>query len=301
MPGDFRDELRAKGVHDKVMIYLGTMTDRQGWCWAEQIEIARKYGLRKETVSRAIRDLCSWGWLDRNTVFENKKKRFFYRIKMDRDVSRDDLVQAIQDAQKAVDLQINRGGQLIYRSTASCSTDQLPVDLQVNSYNKDERPPLTTPSLDLREGEGFENIFDDLSQNENHARVVKHFLRPMLVALAPEKHHTADFFKMLCDRLGEYSDGALNSAANGLIVSRVKFPSIKICNEECAKKQPDFLITVRRHDEPAAWAAWVSEYSRRGQKWQVSQMANGHVDFIRVATLYPPVLKPETAGKAGTA
>jgi hypothetical protein len=78
----------------QVLALLGRHTDKKGWCWRSQVEMAKELRCGRATVGRSIKRLVDAGWLEAvplprgKTVLaqgEQPFSAFKYRVKIDRD------------------------------------------------------------------------------------------------------------------------------------------------------------------------------------------------------------------------
>lgn len=71
----------------RVLCYLGTHTDKLGWCFLKQASIAGKLGIGRSTVQRSLARLVTAGWVQIKTAGEGARPHacHAYRVIMDRD------------------------------------------------------------------------------------------------------------------------------------------------------------------------------------------------------------------------
>ncbi|CAA2142810.1 helix-turn-helix domain-containing protein [Hyphomicrobium sp. ghe19] len=81
--GDFAEDPRADVSHFRVYLVIGRHTDKSGWCRLKQITIGERVGLSRETVNRKLKDLCTWGYVERRKQ-DAAGRAFYYRTIMDR-------------------------------------------------------------------------------------------------------------------------------------------------------------------------------------------------------------------------
>lgn len=86
LPADCLDDPRFKDVHLRVLVKLGSHTDNRGWCEVNQRKLGEACGKSRETVNRAIKDLCEMGYLMKRdqTTKANGRTISQYRVLMDR-------------------------------------------------------------------------------------------------------------------------------------------------------------------------------------------------------------------------
>jgi hypothetical protein len=86
LPADCLEDPRFKDVHLRVLVKLGSHTDNRGWCEVNQKKLGEAIGKSRETVNRAVRDLCEMGYLMKRdqTTKANGRTISQYRVLMDR-------------------------------------------------------------------------------------------------------------------------------------------------------------------------------------------------------------------------
>lgn len=85
-PADCLTDPRFKDVHLRVLAQIGTHTDNRGWCTVNQRKLGEACGKTRETINRAIRDLCEMGYLSKRDQETKAGGRTIsqYRVLMDR-------------------------------------------------------------------------------------------------------------------------------------------------------------------------------------------------------------------------
>jgi len=161
-------------------------------------------------------------------------------------------------------------------------------------------PSLTVNSESLHShtarAREVEEIFPikELQEENFNNRIIEYFIRPLIDAnLTMKAGHDLPFFKLLCEKIYTYSNGALKAAASNLVSTRHVFPTIAGCLEALKDVAPNHGVTVMESENPEAWQAWAEHYRKTGQRWQCARMQNGEINSIQVATPYPPTLKNE--------
>lgn len=86
VPADCLEDPRFKDVHMRVLLKLGSHTNNRGWCEVNQKKLGEAIGKTRETVNRAIRDLCEMGYLSKREQRTKANGRTIsqYRVLMDR-------------------------------------------------------------------------------------------------------------------------------------------------------------------------------------------------------------------------
>lgn len=83
IPGEFAGDPRADLGHFRVLNAIGRHTDRHGWCRIKQARIGDICGLTRETVNRKIRDLVTWGYVEKCSQ-DSTGRSIWYRVILDR-------------------------------------------------------------------------------------------------------------------------------------------------------------------------------------------------------------------------
>lgn len=83
IPGDFAEDSRADVGHFRVINLVGRHTDENGWCRLKQLTIGDNIGLTRETVCKKIRDLVTWGYIEKHSE-DATGRAIWYRTIMDR-------------------------------------------------------------------------------------------------------------------------------------------------------------------------------------------------------------------------
>jgi biotin operon repressor len=81
---DAVDDKRMSKTHLLVLLILGRHSNNRGWAAISQKKTGEKLGVRRETINRAMRDLVSWGYVEKKGQKETKRSICFYRVIMDR-------------------------------------------------------------------------------------------------------------------------------------------------------------------------------------------------------------------------
>lgn len=86
IPGDAVIDQRVKDTHLRVLTILGRHTDRNGWCKVSQKKIADQIGKSRETVNRAVKQLCELGYLRKTNQYSQSEGQSIslYQVVMDR-------------------------------------------------------------------------------------------------------------------------------------------------------------------------------------------------------------------------
>jgi hypothetical protein len=93
-PADCLSDRRVKDIHLRVLASIGTHTDNKGWCEVNQRKLGEACGKSRETINRAIRDLCDMGYLSKREQKTRAGGRTIsqYRVLMDRPDEAQDAV-----------------------------------------------------------------------------------------------------------------------------------------------------------------------------------------------------------------
>lgn len=58
------DDTRVGASALRMLVALGTYADAEGWCWPKQRQLAARLGVSRQAVSKALRDLAAWGYIE---------------------------------------------------------------------------------------------------------------------------------------------------------------------------------------------------------------------------------------------
>ncbi|WP_193336183.1 helix-turn-helix domain-containing protein [Devosia beringensis] len=103
-PADCLTDPRFKDVHLRVLAQIGTHTDNKGWCTVNQRKLGEACGKTRETINRAIRDLCEMGYLSKRDQLTKAQGRTIsqYRVLMDRPDEPPDVADPVTPASQGV-------------------------------------------------------------------------------------------------------------------------------------------------------------------------------------------------------
>lgn len=104
IPADCLDDPRFKDVHMRVLLKLGSHTNNRGWCEVNQKKLGEAIGKSRETVNRAIRDLCEMGYLMKREQRTKANGRTIsqYRVLMDRPDTTPDVDPPVKSTSQGV-------------------------------------------------------------------------------------------------------------------------------------------------------------------------------------------------------
>jgi hypothetical protein len=104
IPADAYSDDRMKDLHVRVLGILGTHTNNNGWCEVNQRVIAEKCGRSRETINRTIRDLCEFGYLDKQEqrTKANGRTINLYQVLMDRPARTQDAATPVTSTSQGV-------------------------------------------------------------------------------------------------------------------------------------------------------------------------------------------------------
>ena len=103
-PADCLSDPRCKDVHLRVLATIGTHTDNRGWCTVNQRKLGEACGKTRETINRAIRDLCEMGYLSKRDGLTKANGRTIsqYRVLMDRPDEAQDVANPVTPKSQGV-------------------------------------------------------------------------------------------------------------------------------------------------------------------------------------------------------
>lgn len=58
------DDTRMQPAALRMLLALGIYRDTEGWCWPKQKQLASRLGISQQAVSKALRDLARWGYIE---------------------------------------------------------------------------------------------------------------------------------------------------------------------------------------------------------------------------------------------
>jgi len=112
IPADAYADARVLDLHLRVLGILGTRTDNNGWCEVNQRKIAERCGRARETINRAIRDLCEFGYLTKQDqqTSANGRTISLYQVLMDRPARPPDAAHPVTSTSQGVVTQADHNG-----------------------------------------------------------------------------------------------------------------------------------------------------------------------------------------------
>ena len=178
IPGDFACDPRADVWHFRVLNLIGRHTNAHGWCRLKQIVIGDQIGATRETVNRKLKELVSWGYVEKRAG-DATGRAIYYRTIMDRgeppnfDEDGAGVEQSLTlneaQAQNRADLPVRDGSHVGYNNTlelhSSCDrSDHTRCD---RTHSQQNDPSLTTkgstPSPHAGQS-GVDNFLDETSE-----------------------------------------------------------------------------------------------------------------------------------------
>jgi hypothetical protein len=83
MAGRAATDRDLKLVHFRVLAHLGRFNHKKGWCRLSQDGLAEMFGVARETVNRAVKQLVEWRYLEKQTQEEAGESFCLYRVVLD--------------------------------------------------------------------------------------------------------------------------------------------------------------------------------------------------------------------------
>lgn len=80
------DDTRMKPAALRMLLALGIYRDTEGWCWPKQRQLAARLGITQQAVSKALRDLAEWGYVEIHDQYDGvtgARISSRYRVVMD--------------------------------------------------------------------------------------------------------------------------------------------------------------------------------------------------------------------------
>lgn len=85
MAGRTATDLRLTLVHFRILSHLGRFNHRKGWCRLSQAGLAEMFGVGRQAINAAVRELVEWQYIEKQSQAESGESFCLYRIVIDRD------------------------------------------------------------------------------------------------------------------------------------------------------------------------------------------------------------------------
>lgn len=85
MAGRTATDLRLTLVHFRVLSHLGRFNHKKGWCRLSQAGLAEMFGVGRQAINAAVRELVDWHYIEKQSQAESGESFCLYRIVIDRD------------------------------------------------------------------------------------------------------------------------------------------------------------------------------------------------------------------------
>jgi len=79
MSGRAASDLRLKGLHLRILAHLGRFNKKR-WVRISQVDLARRFGVVRESTNRAIKNLQDWGYVEKRDQAETGHSLCEYRV-----------------------------------------------------------------------------------------------------------------------------------------------------------------------------------------------------------------------------
>lgn len=329
IPGDFAEDPRADVGHFRVLNIIGRHTDHDGWCRIKQINIGEACGLTRETVNRKLRDLVSWGYVDKHAE-DATGRAIWYRTLMDRARRPEPVAEADRDEPDLFDDPARetsggpvRGGSHVGYNQDGAKTGELhttcdpsltpgviaaitPGVTPAITHNDPLLTTKTSPLTPIGSADGGEVEFNDQDVRRNailiemliedcdHLEVVNRLLVPILrVRRFSAKDRVAALRELRDDARGIPSP-ALEKAAELVLSSGVDtIKAERIAEAIRMVKRAGAMVPIRRGTRQ--WAAWVEHLERTNPR-EAELMQR--YDAWQVRAEWPPRSAERSAGGA---
>ncbi|HXF55654.1 MAG TPA: helix-turn-helix domain-containing protein [Hyphomicrobiaceae bacterium] len=83
LPGRSADDKRLSGLHYRLLSHIGRSNQNKGWCRLSQTEMAERWGVRRQSISRAGKELVEWGYIEKLSQVESGESFCLYRVIID--------------------------------------------------------------------------------------------------------------------------------------------------------------------------------------------------------------------------
>lgn len=297
--GDFVWDDRPTDVHRRVMEYLGSKTDRYGWCVFSQTKLADSFGCARETINRAIRDLVAWGYVEKQSQTQTHRAICAYRVLMDRHEPPADLAPDEDDD----------GGTCDVGLTGTCDAvrhTRVTQDVTLNNKtplnNDQEDPPTPRAAERVSRGAGkadatFEGsaaaaaLILELQREARHVEAVEALLAPILSAKRFSAEDKLGELRRLRDAAADLPRPLLERAARLVIEAPVRtIKPDRIRSAIAVVRDGGQLITITRGS--ANWQRWLGHFQATDPR-QARLMATQQSWLVPSA--WPPARPPPGA------
>lgn len=83
--GRAADDLRLTGLHWRLLVHFGRQNHRRGWLRVSQSELATAWGVTRQRVNIAVRDLVDWRYVSKRSQDETGESFCTYKVRLDDD------------------------------------------------------------------------------------------------------------------------------------------------------------------------------------------------------------------------
>src|SRR5262245_4862668 len=77
-------DLNLSAIHMRTLGHLGRFNKGDAWCRLSQTDLAKMFGVSREAVNKAIKELDVWGYIEKRSQEQSGESFCLYRIKIDR-------------------------------------------------------------------------------------------------------------------------------------------------------------------------------------------------------------------------
>lgn len=247
-------------VHLRMLILIGKVNTKQGWCQLSQKAAADLFGMHRKTVNAAVADLVAWGYVDRRTQTETKTSFCHYRVLIDEPEFAEGVPP--QDGTPP------GGGVPPYEGTGVTpgSYTGVPPETAPPIYKARAREIRDQRSLSPLSPQGgawasgwtlaSQRLVDEMRSSplEGRIAVAEHFVDAVRATLTPPRSVDAEAYtRQLANRLSVFAADVLAATAQQMINTRGTSLPAAIDIEKVAK-----TIAARTVAKPAAAAAGVA-------------------------------------------
>jgi len=237
LPARIVEDDRATKIHWRLMGYLGRVNTNKGWLEFSQTELAVQWGYERRSLNNAVAQLVKWGYVEKRSQAETGTSRCHYRTLMDAPEVPGNAATSTVDTTDKI-------GESSAGSHAADGTDECHVADGTGAMQQMAGVPcrkaqsLDQGSIDLpplppegeREGRGglakgwgkeALQAVDELRTSFTRSHIVPAFVEPVCSILNPPRQaNGAAYLRQLTNRLGNYSEEALQRAGDALIEAR---------------------------------------------------------------------------------
>ena len=83
IPGRAASDRSLTCLHFRIIAHLGRFNEKKGWCRLNQSELAEMFGVRRQAINKAVKDLVTWRYIEKRDQTESGESFCLYKITID--------------------------------------------------------------------------------------------------------------------------------------------------------------------------------------------------------------------------